>query len=78
MLGDLLHAEGLVEDGALRVMQRELLMERGANLERRRWRGTDTGQHGFGTEGPGEAGVRVTTVTLQIRWGQEGAQARIR
>lgn len=77
MLWDLLHAEGLVEDGALCVVQRQLLMERGADLERRGWRGTDAGQHGFGIEGPGEAGVRVSTVALQVCWGQEGAQARI-
>lgn len=48
------------------MMQRQLLMERRADLERRRWRGTDAGQHGFGTEGSGEAGVRVSPVTLQI------------
>ena len=66
LLWDLLHAEGLVKDGALRVMQRQLLMERGADLERRGWRGTDAGQHGFGIQGPGEAGVWVSTVTLQL------------
>ena len=52
-------------------------MERGADLEGGRRGGTDAGQHGFGGEGPGEAGVGVATVVLQVRWGQERAQAGV-
>lgn len=41
-------------------------MEWGADLEGGRWGGTDAGQHGLGGKGPGEAGVRVATVVLQV------------
>lgn len=59
------------------MVQGELLVEGGADLEGGRRGGTDAGQHGFGGEGPGEAGVGVATVILQVRWGQERAQARV-
>lgn len=41
---DLLHADWLVEERAL--VQGELLVERGADLERGRRGGTECGQHG--------------------------------
>jgi len=64
LLGDLLHADGLAEEGALRVVQGELLVQGRTDLEGG-WRGgTDAGQHGLGGQGPGEAGVAA--VALQV------------
>lgn len=56
---DLLHADWLVEERAL--VQGELLVERGADLERGRRGGTECGQHGrAGQRVPRRSGSRVT------------------
>lgn len=58
---DLLHPDGLVEDGAL--VQGELLVEWGADLEGGRRGGTERGQHG----GAGQAvSGGSSSITLEV------------
>lgn len=59
------------------MVQGELLVEGRADLEGGRRGGTDAWQHGLGGQGPGQAGVGVAAVALQVRRGQEGAQAGV-
>lgn len=65
-MGDLLHAEGLAKERALWVVQGQLLVERGADLEGGRGGGTDAGQQGLGGQAPGQPSVGVSTVILQL------------